>query len=68
MPSAARCEPEGSLTEHLRARVTSVLSALLVVLGTVAIIETALIGGGAGYVLGAILMLAGGLRLYLSFR
>lgn len=56
------------MTEHLRARVTSVLSALLVVLGTVAIIETALIGGGAGYVLGAILMLAGGLRLYLSFR
>jgi hypothetical protein len=49
-------------------KTTAVLSAVLVVLGTILIAETALVGGGVGYVLGSILALAGGLRLYLSLR
>jgi hypothetical protein len=56
------------LTERLRASSTALLSAVLVVLGTAVVIETALVGGGVGYLLGAILLLAGALRLYLSFR
>lgn len=45
---------------------TSVLSGLLVLLGFVLLVETALLGGGVGFLLGALLVLAGGLRLYLS--
>jgi hypothetical protein len=56
------------LTERLRASATALLSTVLLVLGTVVVIETAFVGGGVGYFLGAILFLAGGLRLYLSFR
>jgi hypothetical protein len=47
------------------------LSALLVVLGVAVFVRTAVAGGGVlalGYVLGALLVLAGGLRLYLSRR
>jgi hypothetical protein len=50
---------------------TRVLSGVLIVLGVAVIVRTALAGGGAlalGYVLGALLAGAGGLRLYLSIR
>jgi hypothetical protein len=51
-----------------RVRVTRILSSALVVLGLVLIVETAVLGGGIGLLLGALFLLAGGLRLYLSFR
>jgi hypothetical protein len=51
-----------------QARSTLVLSGLLVVLGIVLVLETALLGGGIGYVLGGVLILAGAGRLYLSMR
>jgi hypothetical protein len=51
-----------------RVRVTRVLSAALVLLGLVLIVETAVLGSGVGLLLGALFLLAGGLRLYLSFR
>jgi hypothetical protein len=41
------------------------VSALLVAIGLVLVIETALVGGELGYVLGTLFVLAGGLRLYL---
>jgi hypothetical protein len=50
-----------------RAGATAVFSLLLVLLGLGAIVETALLGGGIGFLLGALLALAGGLRLYLVF-
>ena len=49
-------------------RVTVGLSILLVILGIALIVETAVVGGGVGYLLGVLLALAGGLRLYLSMR
>ena len=49
-------------------RVTIVFSGVMVVLGIVLVVETALVGGGVGYLLGVLLVLAGGLRLYLSSR
>lgn len=52
----------------LHARTTTVLSGLLVLLGLVLVVETALAGGGVGYLLGAMLALAGALRLFLSRR
>ena len=51
-----------------RVGVTRAFSGALVVLGLVLIIETAVLGGGIGLLLGALFLLAGGLRLYLSFR
>lgn len=47
---------------------TRVLSSLLVVLGAVVIVRTisAGVGGGAGLVLGALLVGAGAARLYLA--
>jgi hypothetical protein len=51
-----------------RTRATFALSAGLVVLGAVLIVETAIVGGAFGYLLGALFVLAGGLRLYLSSR
>jgi hypothetical protein len=51
-----------------RSRATIVFSALLLVLGVVLIVETALLGGGIGLLLGALFALGGGLRLYLSLR
>jgi hypothetical protein len=51
-----------------RSRATIVLSILLVLLGITLIVETAIVGGNVGYVLGVLLALAGGLRLYLSSR
>ena len=51
-----------------RVRVTRILSGALVLLGLVLIAETAVLGGGIGLLLGALFLLAGSLRLYLSFR
>ncbi len=50
-----------------RARATLVLSALLVALGVAVIVETAVLGGGIGLVLGVLLVLAGALRSYVTF-
>lgn len=54
----------------MRRRGTVVLSAILAGLGVAVIARTvqAGIGGGLGLVLGGLLVLAGGLRLYLSSR
>ena len=51
-----------------RTRATIGLSLALVALGVALIVETAVLGGGIGYVLGALFVLAGGGRLYLSLR
>jgi hypothetical protein len=51
-----------------RTRATLVLSGLLVTLGLALIVETAVLGGGLGLILGVLFVLAGGLRLYLSSR
>ena len=50
--------------------ITRVFAVLLVVLGIAAIVRTFLegVGGGLGLLLGALLVLAGVLRLYLSRR
>jgi hypothetical protein len=48
-----------------------IISALLIVLGGAVFVRTAIAGGGflaLGYVVGVLLVLAGGLRLYLSAR
>jgi hypothetical protein len=48
--------------------ITYVLSGLLVVLGVAILIQTfaAGVGGGLGLLIGALFILAGGLRLYLQ--
>jgi hypothetical protein len=51
-----------------RVRATRIFSGALVAIGLVLIVETAVLGGGVGLLLGALFLLAGGLRLYLSFR
>jgi hypothetical protein len=51
-----------------RNRATIVFSALLLVLGVILLVETAILGGGIGLLLGALFVLGGGLRLYLSLR
>jgi hypothetical protein len=53
---------------NARTRATIFLSGALVVLGVAVIVETAVVGGGVGYVLGVLFALGGGLRLYLSTR
>jgi hypothetical protein len=45
---------------------TIALSGLLVLLGAVVAVETVLLGGGIGLLLGPLFILAGGLRIYLS--
>jgi hypothetical protein len=47
---------------------TAFLSVVLLVLGLAVIARTASLGGGIGYVLGLVLTLAGGLRLYFLVR
>jgi hypothetical protein len=49
-------------------RATIALSAALALVGLALIVETALLGGGIGFLLGAVLLLAGAGRLYLSLR
>jgi hypothetical protein len=56
------------MTPELRRRLTVILSSLLVLLGVVLLVETALAGGGIGYLFGALLILAGTGRLYVSLR
>lgn len=48
----------------LHAAATIVFSVLLVVFGTAIVVRTALLGGGIGFGLGAIVLSAGVLRLY----
>jgi len=48
--------------------VTIAISAVLVILGAAILVETAMVGGGIGYLLGALFAAAGGLRLYLAAR
>lgn len=48
--------------------VTIGISAVLVILGAAILVETAMVGGGIGYLLGALFAAAGGLRLYLAAR
>lgn len=50
----------------MRAGATLALSAVLVVIGVVLLVETALVGGTVGYVLGVLFVLAGALRGYLT--
>jgi hypothetical protein len=52
----------------VRARTTVFLSVVLALLGLALIVETAVLGGGLGFLLGALFVLAGGLRLYLSSK
>lgn len=66
MPRPARGRPQGRV--NARTRATIFLSGALVVLGVAVIVETAVVGGGVGYVLGVLFALGGGLRLYLSTR
>jgi hypothetical protein len=47
-------------------RTTAVLSGVLVLIGAAVFVETALVGGGVGFLLGALLVLVGSVRLYLS--
>jgi hypothetical protein len=51
-----------------RTRVTVALSVVLIALGVALLVETAVLGGGIGYLFGAMFALAGVLRLYLSAR
>jgi hypothetical protein len=52
----------------VRTRATVVFSFLLALLGLALVIETAALGGGLGFILGGLFVLAGILRLYLSLR
>ena len=56
------------MTPELRLKVTVLLSALMIVLGIALIVETAVLGGGIGFVFGGLLVLAGAGRLYVSRR
>jgi uncharacterized membrane protein HdeD (DUF308 family) len=47
---------------------TVVLSMLMAVLGVVIIVETALVDGSLGFVIGALFLAAGSLRLLLVLR
>jgi hypothetical protein len=47
---------------------TVALSTLMAVLGVVLIVETALVGGSLGFLIGALFLAAGSLRLFLVMR
>ena len=52
-----------------RRHATAAVSSLIVVLGLILVVETAIRGGGTtGYVLGVLFLLAGAGRLYVSLR
>ena len=51
---------------RFHATATFVFSVLLVALGLAIVVRTAMLGGGVGFGLGAIVLLAGVVRLYLS--
>ena len=44
------------------------LSGILVVLGVAVLAQTARLGGGVGYVIGGLLVVAGAGRLYVLYR
>ena len=52
----------------MQRRTTLALAALALVLGVVLVVETALLGGGIGFVFGGLLLVAGAGRLYVSLR
>jgi hypothetical protein len=52
----------------MRAPLTAALSLLLVGLGIAILVETAIVGGGIGYLFGVLFVLAGALRLYVTRR
>jgi hypothetical protein len=54
------------MSRSARATTTMVLSALLVGLGVAILVRTVAAGGGVGYLLGALFVVAGALRAYLS--
>jgi hypothetical protein len=56
------------MRSDIRTRGTILLSGLMVLLGVVLLVETALAGGGIGYLFAALLVLAGTGRLYLSLK
>jgi hypothetical protein len=56
------------VTTGARTTSTVALSALLVVLGVAVLVETAVVGGSLGYLLGGLLAAAGALRIYLVRR
>ena len=47
---------------------THVLPAIMLLLGVAIIVRTAVEGGGAGFLIGALLVAAGGLRLWAESR
>lgn len=51
-----------------RARITVALSVVLLLIGLALLVETAVLRGQFGYLVGALFVLAGALRLYLSRR
>ena len=54
--------------EKVRAPATIVFSAAAALLGLVLVVETAVVGGSLGFVLGALFLVAGALRLTLALR
>jgi hypothetical protein len=54
--------------QGLRAPATVLLSTVAALLGVVLIVETAIVGGTLGFLLGGLFLLAGGLRLALVLR
>lgn len=50
------------------AAATLILSGVLVALGVALIVETVVVGGRLGYLLGALFLLAGSLRIYLTTK
>jgi hypothetical protein len=54
--------------ERLRVPATIVLSAAVALLGLVLVVETAIVGGTLGFLLGALFLVAGALRLALVLR
>ena len=47
---------------------THLLPAVMVLLGVAIVVRTAVLGGGAGLVIGALLAVAGGMRLWAETR
>ena len=54
--------------EKVRVSATIALSAAVALLGLVLVVETAIVGGSLGFVLGALFLVAGALRLMLVLR
>lgn len=51
-----------------KAPLTQAISLVLIVLGIALLVETAVVGGGIGYLFGVLFVLAGGLRFYVTRR